>query len=97
MLMYTLECVWNCKENTQIIFAEYTETFLKELAAARLRVSDCEQRMAHMNVELAVGEEKVVNLQRALEGSNEDPNQLPEVLLRPANLFKDDEKDTEFI
>lgn len=43
MLMYTFNCISDFKENTQAIVTEHTEVFLKELAADKLRLIDCEQ------------------------------------------------------
>ena len=69
MLLYTLKCISDFKENTQVSVTEHTEIFLKELAADKLRLLYCEQRMAHMSVELAKKEEQIANLRRALQAS----------------------------
>ena len=95
--MYTLKCISDFKENTQVTVTEHTEIFLKELAADKLRLLYCEQRMAHKSVELAKKEEEIGNLRRALQASKEDHKDMPEVLLKLANLFKDGDVDTKFI
>lgn len=50
-----------------------------------------------MSVELAKKDEIIENLRRALQASKEDHKDIPEVLLRLANLFKDGDVDTRFI
>lgn len=63
MLLYTIKCVCNYTENTLVIIAKYTETLLKEIAATKLTLNNCEQRMAHIRMEQAGKEEKIVLLQ----------------------------------
>lgn len=77
--MYTLKCISDFKENTQTIVTEHTEMFLKELAADKLRLINCERRMAHMSVELAKKEEKIADLRRALQASKEGHKDMPGV------------------
>lgn len=53
--------------------------------------------MAHVSVELAKKGEKIVNLLRTLQASKASHKDMPEMLLRLANLFKDGDVKTKFI